>query len=68
MRALLIEDPSDSPALAVQFRTWQAKRAVFSDAAVGLSGVLRTRTWEVLAQEIVQAMQSTGPPTRSASY
>lgn len=57
LRPLLIENVEDAGEIAERLRVWAAGRAAFSAAAAALSDRLRQRTWDVMAEEIVERIE-----------
>jgi glycosyltransferase involved in cell wall biosynthesis len=55
---LLIGDPEDARELAARLRMWRARREEFEAAALALSPRLRAHTWDHMAAEMMEIIES----------
>jgi glycosyltransferase involved in cell wall biosynthesis len=57
LHQLLVGNPDDSGELAERLRYWRANHDRLAEAVLPLSAALRSRTWDVMASEIVQRVE-----------
>ena len=62
LAALLLPDPDDAADLADRLRDWRSRRGHFREATDGVSRRLRARGWDVVAREVVAAIEATSRP------
>ncbi|MFO0951444.1 MAG: glycosyltransferase family 4 protein [Isosphaeraceae bacterium] len=60
LQDLLIPDPDDPEGLADRLRRWRAGREAIQDAVNRLAARLRSTTWDDMAAQIVQAVETPG--------
>ncbi|HZT76357.1 MAG TPA: glycosyltransferase family 4 protein [Vicinamibacterales bacterium] len=58
MRELLLRNPEDAEELAARLRVWRERLEAWRDLAASASRALRARTWDVMAEEIVSAVEA----------
>jgi len=57
LQQLLIADPDDPGELAERLRYWRSNHLRLAEAVLPLSDALRSRTWDVMASEIVRCVE-----------
>jgi glycosyltransferase involved in cell wall biosynthesis len=57
LHQLLVTNPDDPGELAERLRYWRGNHDRLAEAVLPLSATLRSRTWDVMASEIVQAVE-----------
>jgi glycosyltransferase involved in cell wall biosynthesis len=64
MRELLIRDPDDAAELAARLRAWRGAMDAHRSAAHSLSDTLRAWTWDDMARQIIDFVESTSTGTQ----
>jgi glycosyltransferase involved in cell wall biosynthesis len=54
---LLIADSDDSAELAAKLTAWHRRRDEYRELVAPVSSLLRARTWDVMAQELVDIVE-----------
>lgn len=60
MRELLLANPEDVDELVERLRAWQKKAAKYKSLVMALSRTLREQTWQRMAAQIFELVESTG--------
>jgi glycosyltransferase involved in cell wall biosynthesis len=58
LRPLLLDDPESAGELAERLQAWRAQPQAWQARARAAGASLRRRTWDFMAQEIVEAVQA----------